>query len=214
MLYDAIGAPKLLFGATKFSLTHSHNFFDTIPPPFLSPPYPLTISLQRFLKALGYLTDPNRPASTDEEIQMHADTLFHRMLSQEAAIAKAKADSLPVPDFPSVLASTPVVPQSPSPLQAVAKEGEEVMLPPQFPRDPSKDYLNSDARQALNARLAKLSPKEREIEEYALEMEARHEVKVGREVGRIIDERERQRQERRERGTATTIDTISGWFKW
>lgn len=38
----------------------------------------------RFLKTLGYLADLDRPDVIDENIQMHADTLYHRMLAEEA----------------------------------------------------------------------------------------------------------------------------------
>ena len=58
----------------------------------------------RFLKALGFLSTYDRPASVDEEIQMHADTLFHRLLDQERAIEAAKTAGEPAPTFPPILA--------------------------------------------------------------------------------------------------------------
>ena len=42
---------------------------------------------------------------------MHADTLYHRMLEQEAAIEAAKAEGRPVPAFPP-LVTEPITPAS------------------------------------------------------------------------------------------------------
>lgn len=36
------------------------------------------------MKGLGYLSAYDRPAEENEKIQLHADTLFQRMLEQEA----------------------------------------------------------------------------------------------------------------------------------
>ena len=66
----------------------------------------------RFLKALGYMSTYDRPTSMDEEIQMHADTLYHRMLEQEAAVNKAKEAGEPIPTFPPILAPSGRKPQS------------------------------------------------------------------------------------------------------
>ncbi|KAJ6442896.1 hypothetical protein O9K51_04073 [Purpureocillium lavendulum] len=51
----------------------------------------------RFLRALGYGSVTGRPAQVDEDIQMHADTLFQRMLTHEAAVEQAKKDGTPIP---------------------------------------------------------------------------------------------------------------------
>ncbi|KAL2050698.1 hypothetical protein ABVK25_009085 [Lepraria finkii] len=61
------------------------------------------IMQSRFLKALGYLSTYDRPSEIDESIQMHADTLYHRMLAQEKATDEAKAAGQPAPTFAPIL---------------------------------------------------------------------------------------------------------------
>lgn len=51
----------------------------------------------RFLRALGYLSMYERPAEESEKIQMHADTLYHRMLDEERAVKEARERGLPEP---------------------------------------------------------------------------------------------------------------------
>lgn len=50
------------------------------------------------------------------------------------------------------------------------------------------------------------------VEERAVEMEAQGGVDIAREVTRLREEELRGKRERRERGTATVGDTVSGWF--
>ncbi|KAL2201814.1 hypothetical protein CC79DRAFT_1326632 [Sarocladium strictum] len=53
----------------------------------------------RFLRALGYGSAMGRPASVDEDIQMHADALYRRLLAHEAEAEKAKEEGRPIPVF-------------------------------------------------------------------------------------------------------------------
>ncbi|KZF26213.1 hypothetical protein L228DRAFT_257689 [Xylona heveae TC161] len=57
----------------------------------------------RFLKALGYVSSWDRPAEVEEQIQMHADTLYHRMLDQQRQMDEAKAAGKPIPKFPPLM---------------------------------------------------------------------------------------------------------------
>jgi hypothetical protein len=54
---------------------------------------------QRFLRALGYGSAIGQPASVDEDIQMHADALYRRLLAHEAEAEKAKEEGRPIPVF-------------------------------------------------------------------------------------------------------------------
>ena len=176
---------------------------------------------QRFLKALGYLSAYSRPESVDEAIQMHADTLYHRMLAQEAAIAEAKAAGLPEPQFAPLLpsvskptAATPVpatndntvTPKVPSPPTAPASSKDD--LPPLMPE--TQQLLKPAAQAALRERMKGMTPAERELEEKGMIMNAQAATETGKLVTDIIG----QRQKRREEGTATMGDTVSGWFGW
>ena len=151
----------------------------------------------RFLKALGYLSTYDRPPSVDEEIQMHADTLYHRMLSQEKAIEEARAANLPIPTFPPIIASSSSASRKPE---------------PQLPAVDGQDRLKPEARAALNERLKSMTPEERELEEHAVAVEAQATEAVGRQIGKIYEDQDKHRKERREKGKATIGDTIASFF--
>lgn len=151
----------------------------------------------RFLKALGYLSTYDRPPAVDEEIQMHADTLFHRMLSQEKAIEAARAADLPIPTFPPII--SPAASTAPNPNT-------------HLPALDGRDRLKPEARAVLNERLKKMTPEERALEEHAVAVEAQATEVLGRQIGEIYEDQEKHRKERREKGTATIGDTIAGFF--
>lgn len=98
-----------------FAMVSSSSHTISQDPRIISTPTHLcfahVILSQKFLKALGYLASP-RPAEIEEQIQLHADTLYHRMLAQEAAIAAAKTSNAPIPTFPPLM--SPSSAQSPS----------------------------------------------------------------------------------------------------
>ncbi len=151
---------------------------------------------------------------------MHADTLYHRMLLQEAAVEEAKAAGLPEPKFAPILSSAASKPATAIPVPN-NDDSNAATLPAPATAAPSKDDLPllmpetqtllSQASQAsLKERLKSMTATERELEERAVIMEARTARETGRQVTDIIG----QRKKRREDGKATAGDTISGWFGW
>ena len=146
---------------------------------------------------------------------MHADTLYHRMLAQEAAIEEAKTSGLPTPTFAPILSpekpqSTsqqlpqPTTPTSSSSAASVAETGDaELEL-----SATTKALLRPESQGNLLKRLKELPPSEREVEERSVQMEAR----ASREIGERVREVEEGRKKRREEGKASVGDTISGWF--
>lgn len=167
----------------------------------------------RFLKALGYLSTYSRPGSVEEAIQMHADTLYHRMLAQEAAVEEAKAAGLPEPQFAPILSSvsrSTTVPNdtagvaAPPPPPTASKDD----LPPLAPE--TQTLLTPASQAALRERLKNMTPTERALEERGVIMEAKAANETGKQVTEIMG----QRKKRREEGKATMGDTISGWFGW
>ena len=187
---------------------------------------------QRFLKALGYGSAYARPEAVDEAIQMHADTLYHRMLAQEAAVADAKAAGLPEPQFPpmlpSVSVSTPSTTAAPVPANEVTTAISALSSPPESApvssSSSSKDgddglpqlmpetrkLLKPSAQAALRERMKDMSPTERELEEKGMLMS----VKTNRETGKLMMDINEERKKRREEGKATLGDNISAWFGW
>ncbi|TQV96102.1 hypothetical protein V2A60_003449 [Cordyceps javanica] len=135
----------------------------------------------RFLRALGYGSVIDRPPQIEEDIQMHADKLFNRMLDHEKAVAKAKEEGLPIPVFDSV------VPKPSRPIPAPAEDVE-------------KTWHNT---------LAKLPEDEREAEEAALRVDYQTKADVARNIKDIMDARKKEREVRQAAGEATLTDTLS-----
>lgn len=184
------------------------------------------IGKQRFLKALGYLSTYDRPPEVDEAIQMHADTLYHRMLAQEAALESAKAAGQPEPSFPPFLApETASNPRSTSQIQPATTNPSTSKSPTAAstsskasPKDESlptlsattQSFLNAASQQKLRERLKDLSPYERELEERSVQMEARTAADLGQRMNEVGE----GRKKRREEGNGTAADTVAGWFGW
>jgi hypothetical protein len=148
--------------------------------------------LQKFLKALGYLSTFDRPPELDEKIQMHADTLYHRMLEQEKATEAAKAEGRPVPTFPPLLSSTSknsVNPVDGSRLQA--------------------SDLKPKVQEGFKKRLEGLTAEEREVEERAIKAEIQAGVQVAEQLGSIYEKQAEERRIRKEQGKETIGDQIT-----
>lgn len=161
---------------------------------------------QKFLKALGYLSTFDRPPEVDEKIQMHADTLFHRMLEQEKVIEAAKAAGQPIPHFPPIIPSrsTAVASASPSSHADTVPADDRITL----------DKLRPDIQAQLRKRLEGLKPEEKEVEEKAISAEIEAGDRLARQVGTLFEEQAQSKKERREQGKDTLTDKISGLFGW
>ena len=169
----------------------------------------LLITIQRFLKALGYLSTYDRPPEVDEQIQMHADTLYHRMLNQERLVKEAKDAGLPIPTFPSLIPSTKSTGDAASAKTLPAKgPASEIPLPQEL------EDLQPKVKAEFRQRLKGLSPEEREVEEKAMVMEVEAGETVGKQIGQIYEETGKAKQLRKEQGKETVGDKISSLFGW
>jgi len=157
---------------------------------------------QKFLKALGYLSTFDRPPELDERIQMHADTLYHRMLDQEKAIEAAKAEGRPVPTFPPLLTSR-------------SKTSTSTSAGGQLPVDDNKlqpSDLPESVQAALKKRLEGLNDEEREVEERAIKAEIRAGEQVAERLGTIYETQAEERRVRKEQGRETIGDKVYSIF--
>ncbi|MCJ1319259.1 hypothetical protein MMC15_004595 [Xylographa vitiligo] len=163
----------------------------------------------RFLKALGYLSTYDRPPEVDEQIQMHADTLYHRMLDQERLAKEAKDAGLPIPTFPSLISSTKSTGDTASAKMLPATgPASEIPLPQEL------QDLKPEVKAQFRERLKGLSSEEREIEEKAMVMEIAAGETVGKQIGQIYAETGKAKQLRKEQGKETFGDKISSLFGW
>ncbi len=164
----------------------------------------LTIGLQNFLKALGYLSISDRPPEVEERIQMHADTLYHRMLAQEAAIEEAKAAGKPVPSFPPLTpAETSAIPQMLSDAPAPSSSQQSNI---------NWDQLEPSVQKKLKKRLENLDGKERELEERAIAAEMTVGAEVSQVLTKLYEVKDEDRRKRKEEGRQTVGDRFREIF--
>ncbi|KAL7902045.1 hypothetical protein HDV63DRAFT_377671 [Trichoderma sp. SZMC 28014] len=141
----------------------------------------------RFLRALGYGSVAGRPAEVDEDIQLHADALFQRMLQHEAEVEKAKEAGTLIPTFdPSIPKTTATPATAVKPSEELQKQWKEKL-----------DQLPEDERAA---------------EEAALRADLQAKADVARNVKKIWDAKREEREVRRAEGQATFSDTIAALF--
>ncbi|KAK0731816.1 hypothetical protein B0H67DRAFT_565957 [Lasiosphaeris hirsuta] len=144
----------------------------------------------RLLKALGYLASYDRAPAIDEQIQMRADELYHKMLDQEAAVDKAKAEGLEVPKFGPLIPKV-AVPTDPSVPAAVT---------------PAEPGPNTEA--AWKRKLEELPEQDRAAEEVALRAEYQAKAEMAVKIQTIWQEQAKEREARKAEGKETIIDRI------
>ncbi|PHH88212.1 hypothetical protein CDD83_7835 [Cordyceps sp. RAO-2017] len=136
----------------------------------------------RFLRALGYGSIIGRSPQVDEDIQMHADSLFQRMINHEKAVEQAKKDGTPIPVFEIVLPKTQVS-KAAKPTEEVQKEWKEQL-----------DQLPDD---------------ERPIEEAALRADLQAKTDVADSIKDILQTQKKEREARIAEGKPTFSDRIA-----
>ncbi|KAI2471393.1 hypothetical protein F4781DRAFT_122725 [Annulohypoxylon bovei var. microspora] len=144
----------------------------------------------RLLKALGYLSTYDRSPEIEEEIQLHADALYHRLLSQEAEIAAAKQEGRPIPQFPPLI-------QRINQLQQTQQQEE----------------MAKEQQEALIERLKKVPERDRVAEEAAIRAEWHAKSEVASRVEDLWRKQDMERQQRKEKGEETMWDKLSGTFR-
>lgn len=136
---------------------------------------------------------------------MHADTLFHRMLDQEEAIEKAKAEGRPIPSFPPLITSRP----RPAASTAASAAPKEKHLDDNTIQTSD---LPAPVQASLKKRLDGLNEPERRIEEMAIKAEIQAGEQVAEQLGSIYDRQAEEKKKRKEAGNESMGDVISGWF--
>ncbi|CAG7561456.1 unnamed protein product [Fusarium equiseti] len=138
----------------------------------------------RFLRALGHGSVVGRSPQVEEDIQMHADALYQRMMKHEEAVEKAKAEGLPIPVFKSTL----------------PKAKDDSVVP------------TEELQQQWKEQLDKLPAEERVVEEAALRADLQAKAEVAGNVQKIWDSQAEQRKQRQAEGNSTFGDYITSLF--
>ncbi|OAF58786.1 hypothetical protein VC83_06066 [Pseudogymnoascus destructans] len=166
---------------------------------------------QKFLKALGYLSTFDRGKDVDEKIQMHADTLYHRMLAQEKAVQEAEKEGKEMPKFAPLLGKGGSSVTAVTAAEAAAAKEQA----PEIPKTSPLAKLPLDIQAQIKEKLEGLTGIERELQEKALaaEVSAGQEVKAN--LKDIYKDSNAERQKRVEEGNETIVDRVSsilgGW---
>lgn len=159
----------------------------------------------RLLKALGYLSVYGRGADVDEEIQMRADALYHRMLAQEREIERARAEGREPPAFAPLLDN--VAPPAAADTAAAAATAAAAV--PTAGAAGAKGGVPEPSPATLKAwkeRLEKLPPEEREAEEQALRAEHRAKAEMAAQIQGVWEEQAKAREARKREGKETLLD--------
>lgn len=130
----------------------------------------------------------DRPQEVEEEIQMHADTLYQRMLNQEQQIQQAKETGGPVPSFPPILSD--------------AKK--ELLIEDKY----NVSALGPDVQKAFRKRLNGLSGEDRVLEEKALQAELQATAELKSSLTAVWMDQNKVAQKRENLGQATLVDKI------
>ncbi|KAF5002179.1 hypothetical protein FGRMN_555 [Fusarium graminum] len=138
----------------------------------------------RFLRALGHGSVVGRSPAIEEDIQMHADSLYQRMMKHEEAVEKAKVEGLPAPVFQATLPK--------------AKVG--AVMP------------TEELQQQWKEQLDKLPAEERIVEEAALRADLQAKAEVAGSVQKIWDTQAEQRKQRQAEGNSTFGDYVASLF--
>ncbi|KAF5027585.1 hypothetical protein F66182_327 [Fusarium sp. NRRL 66182] len=138
----------------------------------------------RFLRALGHGSVTGRSPVVEEDIQMHADSLYQRMIKHEEAVEKAKAEGLPAPVFQATIPKT--------------KKNEVA---------PTEEL-----QQQWKEQLEKLPAEERAIEEAALRADLQAKAEVAGSVQKIWDTQAEERKQRQAEGKSTFGDYLASLF--
>lgn len=158
---------------------------------------------QRLLKALGYLSITDRSPEAEEEIQLHADTLYQRVVAQEAEITAAREAGLPIPKFPPLIPRVAPIP---------GERPQQQQQPQQQPQGELEE-LPPDRLEALRAKLKKVPEEERAAEEEAFRAEWRAKNEVAGRVYDLWRQQDEDRRVRKQRGEETMWDKVAGTFR-
>lgn len=133
---------------------------------------------------MGYGSVLGRPAEVDEDIQMHADLLFQRVVQHETAVEKAKADGTTIPVFDPVVPKAKV--NTVQPTEEVEKKWRKHL-----------DGLPEDERAA---------------EEAALRADLQAKTEVAQTMKGLWDEKKKEREDRQAKGQGTLTDSLAAIF--
>jgi hypothetical protein len=168
----------------------------------------------QMLQALGYMSVPGRSAAEEERIQLHADDLYQEMLKHEQAVALAKKEGVPPPEFRPVMTKENMtkvlglgVKKGTTELD-IETEARKVGL------DPAKiTAIRDQAKQKLEDKWKLYTPEERAAAEADLISRMRQQSEMGQEFTNEFLKKLADRQERKAAGKETLADKLHYYWE-
>lgn len=136
----------------------------------------------------------DRDSDMNEKIQMHADTLYQRMLKQEEQIEEARAAGREIPKFPPLLSQRP----------NFAPEAKQQTI--------RVEDLSPQVQAGFKKRLEGKTGEEREVEERAIRAELQSGEDLARNLGNMFDQQKAEREARKKDGKERIGDRFSSAF--
>ena len=173
----------------------------------------------RFLRALGYLSEHGRPPEVEEDVQLHADDLYRKMLRMEKMAKEARDAGVQEEEAAKLAREAETVKALTAPVPTkgeIALKGQ-VFFPrdavdkPDDPALPAEaEVLKPEAIKDIKDKLKALGPLERALERAAIANDIKHATTTMQGYDFHQQKAQREREERRVAGTATLGDRISG----
>lgn len=177
----------------------------------------------KFLKALGYLSGGERSLEVEERIQMHADTLYHRMLEEEKRVKELKKQGVEVKSVETteMLSETQEKLRKGGFADALKVRmkamglAEQTQVGVREDGKPMKFEDLSPERQAVFLeRIKDKSPEERALEIQAISGEMAASEDYLKKILPVYEQERREREQRREEGRETIGDKIKTAWGW
>lgn len=130
---------------------------------------------------------PGRSQDLEEDIQLHADTLYQRMIAHEELAAKAREEGREVPRF-------------------------EIIPPPVAAK--TAPAPNEDMQKMWKEQVEKLPEEDRAAEEAALRADYHAKLETAEKLRDIRQQEDAERRKRMEEGKATFGDHFWGMLGW
>ncbi|PLB39086.1 uncharacterized protein BDW47DRAFT_103650 [Aspergillus candidus] len=152
----------------------------------------------KFLQALGYASSFHQDEEREERIQMHADTLYHQMLSYEEQAKEARKAGQEPPPLTSLFN-----PQAPPPSQESTSQPGAVEIP-------GGESIPAGFKPPKNWET--LSPHERELEIRTHNANFEQQKLYAQEASPFLKTHEDNRAKRREKATSWFGERVGNWI--
>ena len=177
----------------------------------------------KLMKSLGYLNANERSRDEEERIQMHADTLYQRMLEQEKRVEELKKQGVevqteqqmePISETQETLRKGGIADALRVRMKAAGLAEQTQVGVREDGRPMTFEDLSPERQAVVLERLKDKSPEERALEIRAISGEMAANEDYLKKIIPVYEEERRQREQRRRQGRETIGDKIKTTWGW